>query len=245
MRGRNRPAPSCRCLRGPRSRRPAVVGCAPVRHGARGRQVRSRSQQGSESGPVVPPLRPFELRSANLHHGRRRSAARVSVPVSGMRSESATARSNQAHQRQSGAVDEVMQLDATRTGGDAGQDRLWAGDRILRSMVLAEDDRIDVEIVGEDGLVDDLPDRGGLRKGRARIIHRHVPEGIKTHHEVPAGGLSYPRVPLAMPSGSIRRNRSPSWSSMTTSVSGIARQLRQTPSTRSSSLSTLSATVRS
>jgi hypothetical protein len=51
--------------------------------------------------------------------------------------------------------------------------------------------------------------------------------------------------PEAKPYGSTLRSRSPSCSSTSTFVMGTARQLRQIPSTFSSSLSTLSAIGRS
>jgi hypothetical protein len=80
--------------------------------------------------------------------------------------------------------DAGSELEATRAGRDRGEDGLRARDGVLRAVVLAEGDHVDAEIVGEDGFVDHLPDRGGLREGYARIVHRHVAEGVETHHEV-------------------------------------------------------------
>jgi hypothetical protein len=40
--------------------------------------------------------------------------------------------------------------------------------------MLAEGDHVDAELVGEHGLVDDLPDRGSLGNGYAGVVHRYV-----------------------------------------------------------------------
>ena len=51
-------------------------------------------------------------------------------------------------------------------------------------MVLPERDDVDAEFVGEYRLVDDLPDRGGVRQGRAGPVRRHVAEGVEPENDV-------------------------------------------------------------
>jgi hypothetical protein len=56
-------------------------------------------------------------------------------------------------------------------------------------VVLAQRDHVDAELVGQHGLVDDLPDRDGVRDGRTGAVDRHVPEGVEPDHEVGHGCL--------------------------------------------------------
>ena len=66
----------------------------------------------------------------------------------------------------------------------AGQHGLRGGDRVLRAVVLAERDDVDAELVGEHRLVDDLPDRGGVRDAVAGVVLRHVAEGVEAQNEI-------------------------------------------------------------
>jgi hypothetical protein len=56
-------------------------------------------------------------------------------------------------------------------------------------VVLAERDDVDAELVGQHGLVDDLPDRDGVGDGYAGVVHRHVAEGVETEHELTHGAV--------------------------------------------------------
>ncbi len=76
------------------------------------------------------------------------------------------------------------ELDPRGTGGDPGQHGLRGGDRVFRAVVFAERDDVDAEFVGEHRLVDDLPDRGGVRDGQAGVVLRHVAEGVEAQHEI-------------------------------------------------------------
>ena len=70
----------------------------------------------------------------------------------------------------------------------AGQDGLGRGDRVLGAVVLAEGDDVDAELVGQDRLLDDLPDRGGVGDGLAGIVKRHVAECVEAENEFSHGG---------------------------------------------------------
>ena len=51
-------------------------------------------------------------------------------------------------------------------------------------MVLAEGDDVDADLVREDGLVDDLPDRGGVGDEVAGVVLRDVAERVQAENEI-------------------------------------------------------------
>ena len=64
-------------------------------------------------------------------------------------------------------------------------------DRVLGAVVLAERDDVDADLVGQDGLLDDLPDRGGVRDELAVGALRAVAERVQA--ELEGGHESAPR----------------------------------------------------
>jgi hypothetical protein len=74
--------------------------------------------------------------------------------------------------------------DAGGPAGDAGQDRLGRGDRVLGPVVLADRDDVDAELVGEYRLLDDLPDGGAVRQQPPGVVLGHVAESVETENQV-------------------------------------------------------------
>jgi hypothetical protein len=54
--------------------------------------------------------------------------------------------------------------------------------------MLANGDGVDAKLIGQHGLLDDLPDRGGVRYRPAGIVQRHVAECVESESEFSHGG---------------------------------------------------------
>ena len=65
--------------------------------------------------------------------------------------------------------DRGAEPDATRATGNGGENDFGRRDGEVGAVVLADADEVDAQLVGEDGLVDDVADDLGLRK---RVGHR-------------------------------------------------------------------------
>ena len=46
-------------------------------------------------------------------------------------------------------------------------------------MVLADADEVDAELIGEDGLLDDVAENGGLRQPLSAVVHGDIAEGVE------------------------------------------------------------------
>jgi hypothetical protein len=93
-----------------------------------------------------------------------------------------------------------------RTSCDRGEHDLRSGDRVLRAVVLTDREDVDAELVGQHGLLDDLPDGGTVRQALPVVVGRDVAEGVEAelhggHERCPS--MSHGRDPLE-PSSTLR-----------------------------------------
>ncbi len=80
------------------------------------------------------------------------------------------------------------ELDAVGAGGDAGQHGLGRRDGCTRAVVLTEREGVDADLVGEDGLADDLADGLRVRDRPAGVVVRDVAERVQAEEEFDTTG---------------------------------------------------------
>ncbi len=74
--------------------------------------------------------------------------------------------------------------DPLRPGGNRREHDLRRRDREIGTMVFADAERVETEIIGQDGFFDDLAEHAGLRLERAVRRERDVAERIETEFEL-------------------------------------------------------------
>jgi hypothetical protein len=74
--------------------------------------------------------------------------------------------------------------DPRRPSRDGGEDDLGGGHREIGTVVLADAEEVEPELVGEDRLVDDVADDLGGRERPAGRVEGDVAEGVETQLEL-------------------------------------------------------------
>ena len=78
----------------------------------------------------------------------------------------------------------VPEMDLLRPARSCGQDDLGARDGELGAVVLPHPEERQPDLIGEHGLVDDVPDGRRIAQELARLISSDVSEGVETQFEL-------------------------------------------------------------
>ena len=70
-------------------------------------------------------------------------------------------------------------VDAVRACGDRGEHDVGGGQREVVGVVLADPEEVDADLVGEDALLDEVPDRLRVRERAVVLVVRDIAEGVE------------------------------------------------------------------